>query len=155
MTIFASIYYPYLIIINSCMHMYFLNKVGWFIFLDKFWILAWYFRTEGVYTTARRSCRRSPFKGALQSGASAQPHGFVSKWMRTRLILLWWHPVVVLLVLPCWLAMARTELNRTELVSTKMQDLRLKNRDLNLLTMWRLQNWTSANNSALGGNLGK
>ena len=29
--------------------------------------------TEGVYTTARRSCRRSPFKGALQSGASAQP----------------------------------------------------------------------------------
>ena len=41
MIMFAPIYYPYLALIHSCMHMHFLNKVGWFVFWDKFWISGW------------------------------------------------------------------------------------------------------------------
>ena len=49
MTIFAHIYYSYLALINSCMHMHFLNRVRWLIFWDKFWIPEWlFFGTEGV-----------------------------------------------------------------------------------------------------------
>ena len=35
MTIFVSIYYPYLTLINPCMHMYFLNRIEWLIFLGQ------------------------------------------------------------------------------------------------------------------------
>ena len=41
MTMFAPIYYPYLALIDPCMHMHFLNRVGWLLFWDKFWILEW------------------------------------------------------------------------------------------------------------------
>ena len=41
MTMFAPIYYPYLAISDSCMRMHFLNRVGWLVFWDKFWILGW------------------------------------------------------------------------------------------------------------------
>jgi len=41
MTMFAPIYYPYLALIDSCMHMHFLNRVGWLVFWDKFWISGW------------------------------------------------------------------------------------------------------------------
>ena len=38
---FAPIYYPYLALIDSCMRMHFLNRVGWLVFGDNFWILGW------------------------------------------------------------------------------------------------------------------
>ena len=41
MTMFAPIYFPYLALIDSCMHMHFLNRVRWLVFWDKFWILEW------------------------------------------------------------------------------------------------------------------
>ena len=33
--------YPYLALIDSCMHMHFLIRVGWLVFWDKFWIPGW------------------------------------------------------------------------------------------------------------------
>ena len=36
MTIFVSIYYPYLTLINPCIHMYFLNRIECLIFLGQF-----------------------------------------------------------------------------------------------------------------------
>ena len=41
MTMFVPIYYPYLALIDSCMRMHFLNRVGWLVFGDNFWILGW------------------------------------------------------------------------------------------------------------------
>ena len=39
---FTLVYYSYLTLINSCMHMHFLNRVIW-LFWGKFWILGWFF----------------------------------------------------------------------------------------------------------------
>ena len=41
MLIFISICYQYLIVIDSYMHMHFLNRVKWLAFWDKFWITEW------------------------------------------------------------------------------------------------------------------
>jgi len=41
MTMFAPIYFPYLALIDSHMHMHFPNSVGWLVFWDKIWILEW------------------------------------------------------------------------------------------------------------------
>ena len=38
---FTPIYYPYLILIDSCMHIHFLNKIRWLVFWNRFWILGW------------------------------------------------------------------------------------------------------------------
>jgi hypothetical protein len=48
MTMFASIYFLYLTLIDSCMHMYFLNRVRDLFFFDKFWILEWFWDGGGI-----------------------------------------------------------------------------------------------------------
>jgi len=36
MTMFIPIYYPYLTLIDFCMHMHFLNRIRWLVFLINF-----------------------------------------------------------------------------------------------------------------------
>ena len=49
MIIFALIYYPYLAVINSYMHIYFLNRVKWLVFNINFEFQNSFFWMEGVY----------------------------------------------------------------------------------------------------------
>ena len=60
MTTFVPIYYPYLALIDSCMHIYFLNRLGWLVFWDKFWISRWLVFWDGgsIYENLHWCCSR-------------------------------------------------------------------------------------------------
>ena len=68
---FALIYYSYLTLIDSCMHIHFLNRVGWLIFWDKFWILEWLFWDGGVL--AMIPVKKCVDIGSPRASRSARP----------------------------------------------------------------------------------
>ena len=77
MTMFTPICYPYLVVIDSYMHMHFLNKVKWHVFGDKFWIPEWLVFWDGGSISWSALLLINPFISFI----SSQPCVLSQKWV--------------------------------------------------------------------------